>query len=61
MNNSSFKNLEVYRQLLPGLLKKLARIPDPGQPRKIKHQMTVLLLYGILMFAFQLDAYRPDA
>lgn len=31
--------LEVYIQLLPGLLEKLTRIPDPRQPKKIKHQI----------------------
>jgi len=50
--------LGVYRQLLPGLLKKLSRIPDPRQPNKIKHQLTVLMIYGILMFVFQIPSRR---
>ncbi len=50
--------LNVYRQLLPGLLKKLSRIPDPRSPKKIKHQMTVVMLYGILMFVFQIPSRR---
>lgn len=50
--------LSVYRQLLPGLLKKLSRIPDPRSPKKIKHQMTVMMLYGILMFVFQKSSRR---
>ncbi len=50
--------LEVYIQLLPGLLEKLSRIPDPRQPKKIKHQMTVLMIYGILVFVFQLPSRR---
>ncbi|MFO7952369.1 MAG: transposase family protein [Bacillota bacterium] len=50
--------LEVYTQLLPGLLKKLSRIPDPRQPKKIKHQMTVLMIYGILVFVFQVPSRR---
>lgn len=50
--------LEVYIQLLPGLLAKLSRIPDPRQPKKIKHQMTVLMIYGILVFVFQVPSRR---
>lgn len=50
--------LEVYIKLLPGLLEKLSRIPDPRQPKKIKHQMTVLMIYGILVFVFQVPSRR---
>jgi hypothetical protein len=50
--------LNVYRQLLPGLLKKLSRIPDPRNPKKIKYQMTVMMLYGILTFVFQISSRR---
>jgi hypothetical protein len=52
------KILDVYRQLLPGLLHKLARIPDPRSPRKVKHQMTIMMIYGILMFVFQMPSRR---
>lgn len=52
------KTLDVYRQLLPGLLHKLARIPDPRSPKKVKHQMTIMMLYGILMFVFQMPSRR---
>ena len=50
--------LNVYRQLLPGLLKKLSRIADPRAPKKIKHQMDMLMFYGILMFVFQIPSRR---
>lgn len=52
------EKLKVYGQLLPGLLNKLARIPDPRNPKKTKHQMTVMMLYGILMFVFQMNSRR---
>jgi len=52
------EKLKVYGQLLPGLLKKLAQIPDPRNPKKIKHQMTVMMIYGILMFVFQMTSRR---
>lgn len=52
------EKLKVYGQLLPGLLKKLSRIPDPRNPGKTKHDMTVMMLYGILMFVFQMTSRR---
>jgi hypothetical protein len=52
------EKLKVYQQLLPGLVKKLSRIPDPRNPNKVKHQMTVMMLYGILMFVFQITSRR---
>ncbi len=50
--------LKTYSQLLPGLLQKLSQIPDPRQPKKTKHQMTIMMLYGILIFAFQIPSRR---
>lgn len=52
------EKLKVYGQLLPGLLKKLARVPDPRNPKKAKHQITVMMIYGILMFVFQMASRR---
>ena len=40
--------LGVFRALLPKLLKELSKIPDPRQPKKVKHKLTVVLLYGLL-------------
>jgi hypothetical protein len=50
--------LKAYANILPGLLKKLSLIPDPRDPKKIKHQITVMMFYGILMFAFQMTSRR---
>jgi hypothetical protein len=50
--------IAVYRNLLPGLLKKLAKIPDPRQPTKVKHRLTVVLIYGLLMCVFQMASRR---
>lgn len=52
------EKLAVYKQLLPGLLKKLSKVPDPREPKKIKHHITVVMLYGILMFIFHLPSRR---
>lgn len=48
----------IYRQMLPSLLNKLSHIKDPRNPNKIKHKMTVLLLYGMLMFVYQVGSRR---
>ncbi|MGG1596320.1 transposase family protein [Paenibacillus naphthalenovorans] len=43
---------------MPGLISDLAKIPDPRNPLKVKHKLTVLLLYGILAFVFQFSSRR---
>ncbi|NLB41466.1 MAG: transposase family protein [Clostridiales bacterium] len=48
----------VYRQMLPSLLNKLSRIKDPRNPNQITHKITVLLLYGILIFVYQTGSRR---
>ena len=46
------------RQQLPTLLKRLAKIPDPRNPNKTKYKITLLMLYGILVFVFQYSSRR---
>ena len=50
--------LGVFRTLLPKLLKELSKIPDPRQPKKVKHKLTVVLLYGLLSFVLQMASRR---
>lgn len=50
--------LRVYRSVLPRLLKRLAKIPDPRNPLVIRHKLVVLMLYGILLFVFQMASRR---
>jgi hypothetical protein len=52
------QQVQVYRTMLPVLLKRLSKIDDPRNPRKIKHRLTVLMIYGILCFAFQMSSRR---
>ena len=52
------EQVRVYRALLPVLLKRLSKIADPRNPRKTKHKLTVLMIYGILCFAFQMSSRR---
>ncbi len=50
--------LAAYRCVLPQLLKKLAQIPEPRQPKKLKHKLTVVLRYGLLLCIFQMASRR---
>ena len=50
--------IKSWRQLLPGLLKKFAKIPDPRHPEKIKHQLTTLMMFGLFAFVFRLSSRR---
>ena len=46
------------RRMLPVVLGRLGKIPDPRNPTKLKHRITVLMLYGILVFVFQYGSRR---
>ncbi len=50
--------LQVFRTILPQLLGRFARISDPRQPKTIKHKLTVVLLYGLLCFVYQMASRR---
>jgi hypothetical protein len=50
--------MAVLRRELPGLLEQLEKISDLRDPRKCRHKLTVLLLYGLLMFVFQFASRR---
>jgi DDE_Tnp_1-associated len=52
------EQVKVFRAMLPILLKRLSKIDDPRNPKKNKHKLTVLLIYGILCFAFQMSSRR---
>ena len=48
----------VYRQMLPNILKKLGQIKDYRRPGSIKHKITTLMAYGILVFVHQIGSRR---
>ncbi len=50
--------VQLMRQQLPVLLKRLGKIRDPRNPKKLKHKLTVLMIYGILVFVFQYASRR---
>lgn len=50
--------VNAWRAILPGLLEKFARIKDPRRPGSIKHKLTVLMVFGLLLFIFQYNSRR---
>jgi hypothetical protein len=52
------EQIRVFRSQLPVLLKRLEKIPDPRNPKKIRHKVTVMLIYGILTFVFHMASRR---
>lgn len=48
----------VYRAVLPLLLRRFSNIADPRNPKQVKHKLTVLLMYGLLIFVFQMASRR---
>jgi hypothetical protein len=52
------EQVKVFRAMLPILLQRLSKIADPRNPKKNKHKLTVLMIYGILCFAFQMGSRR---
>ena len=56
--NGTVEQVRIFRSQLPVLLKRLTRISDPRNPKKIKHKLTVLIIYGILTFVYQMSSRR---
>jgi len=50
--------LDAIRSHLPGLMESLSKIEDYRNPNKIEHQLTMVLLYGILCFVLQMSSRR---
>ena len=48
----------ILQTYWPSLLRKLKRISDPRNPKKIQHKLTLLMLYGILAFVFHYGSRR---
>ena len=52
------EQMRVFRAQLPVLLKRLEGIPDPRDPKKTKHKLTVMMIYLFLFFSIQLFRKR---
>ena len=50
--------IPTWKAVIPELLKKLSRIPDPRRLKSIKHKVAVLMLVGLLMFVFKIKSLR---
>ncbi|MBK6974823.1 MAG: hypothetical protein IPH26_18475 [Sterolibacteriaceae bacterium] len=48
----------VFRAQLPTLLKRLRQIQDTRNPKKLKHALVSLMLYGILVFVLHYSSRR---
>lgn len=51
-------DLAVLRTQLPDLLERFSRIKDPRRPGSVRHTIAVLLVYGVLMFVFNMGSRR---
>ena len=49
---------QILRSQLPLLLRRLSSIPDPRVPKKTRHKLTMVLIYGMLSFVFQMASRR---
>jgi hypothetical protein len=56
--DATLEQVRIFRAQLPIILKRLTKIPDPRNPKKTKHKLTALMLYGVLMFVFQMASRR---
>ena len=52
------EQIKTWRKLLPQLLMKFSRIPDPRRPKSVKHQLVVLMIFGLFAFVFRLSSRR---
>ena len=52
------EQIKVFRVALPILLKRLAQISDPRSAKTIKHKFSVVMLYGVLTFVYQMGSRR---
>ena len=45
--------IQAWRSVLPILIKRFSKIPDPRRVKSVKHKLVVVMLYGLLAFIFQ--------
>jgi len=57
-NEATAEKIRIFRSKLPVLLKQFSKIKDPRNPKKIKHKISTLMIYGILTFVFQMASCR---
>jgi hypothetical protein len=50
--------INAWRSILPILIKRFSTIHDPRRAKSVKHQIAVVMLYGLLAFIFRLSSRR---
>jgi len=56
--DATTEQVRVFRSKLPILLKRLSKIDDPRNSKKLKHKLAVVMIYGILTFVFHMASRR---
>jgi hypothetical protein len=54
----TIEQAKFLRKQLPVLLKRFSKIPDPRNPNKLKHKLTVLMLFGIMCMFYNMASRR---
>lgn len=50
--------IRVWKSMLPNLIKRFAKIPDPRRATSVSHKITVLMIFGLFSFVFKLESRR---
>ena len=50
--------INAWRPLIGPLIRKFSKLPDYRRARSIKHKMTVLMIFGLFSFIFQISSRR---
>lgn len=50
--------IKSWRNMLPLLIRRFSRIPDPRRAGSVKHKVTVLMVFGLFAFVFRLSSRR---
>ena len=58
MEDAVAPQIAAWRALLPDIIRKFSKIKDPRNPNKIKHSMTVLMVYALFLFILRVKSRR---
>ena len=50
--------IQAWRNVLPILIRRFSKIPDPRRAESVKHKLAVVMLYGLFAFIFRLSSRR---
>lgn len=56
--NIAEAQLDTWRQLLPSIIRDFSKIPDPRNPKQVKHKIAVAMMFGLFIFLFRLNSRR---